>query len=94
MKRKDIMVITSIAAGYNMIYNLYVMKALYYSIMIKGLNITHYQLGKLYSMYGILAMASYLCGALFLRIFPIKKLVYIPLFITAFISIFLATIPT
>ena len=94
MTKKDIMVITSIASGYNMIYNLYVMKALYYSIMLSGLNITHYQLGKLYSMYGILAMASYLCGAIFLRIFPIKKLVYIPLLLASFISIFLSTIPS
>lgn len=94
IKRKDKLVITSIAAGYNLIYNLYVMKALYYSTMIEGLHLTHYQLGRIYSMYGILAMFSYLCGAFFLKKFQSKKLIYIPLMIASFVSLFLASLPS
>ncbi len=73
--KKRTFIVTILAASYNSIYSLAFMKGLYYTILLNGLHLTHFQLGQLYSAYGIFSMFSYLFGVFFLNRFAKWKLI-------------------
>lgn len=64
-----------LACGYNSVYSLIFMKSLYYQLMLNNLGLTHFRLGQLYSILGLLSMISYLCGSFFLSRISFWKLV-------------------
>lgn len=82
-----------LAFAYNSVYSLAFMKSLYYQIMLDGLKLTHFRLGQLYSIYGILSMISYLFGALFLSRFSFRKLVPFSLLIIGLLTFSLSFLP-
>lgn len=73
--KKRTFIVTILAASYNSIYSLAFMKGLYYTVLLNGLHLTHFQLGQLYSAYGIFSMFSYLFGVFFLNRFAKWKLI-------------------
>lgn len=91
--KRYIIFIIIVAATYNAIYSLAYMKGLYYTLMQSGLHLSHFQLGQLYSAYGIFAMIAYLCGAFFLSRFPHWKLITVSSLIVFLLTVFLATTP-
>ncbi|MGN1165849.1 MAG: MFS transporter [Lachnospiraceae bacterium] len=73
-KKRHTIIILTVASSYNAIYSIAFMKSLYYTLMQSGLHLTHFQLGQLYSAFGLFSMFSYLCGAFFLNRFSKLKL--------------------
>lgn len=89
LKKNEILMILIVAAAYNSIYSLAFMKGLYYTIMQAGLQLSHTQLGHLYSAYGLFSMFSYLCGAFFLNKFKTWKLIAGSSFIIGLLTLLL-----
>lgn len=92
-KKRNLIILLILASSYNSIYSLVTMKGLYYSLMLSGLSLTHFELGQLYSFYGIFAMFSYLCGAFFLNRFPRWKLASFCCLIVGLLTLCLVFIP-
>ncbi len=82
-----------IAISYYAIYNLQLMKSLYYSSVQYGFAINNTQIGQIFSACGILSMAAYLCGTLFQSRFTTKFLMIGSMTIIAGLSLFLMFIP-
>lgn len=93
LKKFQIFMIFVLACAYNSVYSLAFMKSLYYEFMLNGLNLTHFSLGQLYSIYGLFSMISYLFGAYFLSRFKCWKLVSGSLLIIGVLTIGLALMP-
>ena len=91
--KKEKLIIAILAAGYNSIYSLAFMKGLYYTLMLSGLHLTHFQLGQLYSAYGIFSMISYLFGAFFLNHFSRWKLAAVSSLVVGILTGYLVFLP-
>lgn len=82
-----------IACAYNSVYSLAFMKSLYYQLMQSGLELSHFRLGQLYSIYGLFSMFSYLFGAYFLNKFSARCLVCVSLSLIGILTLLLAALP-
>lgn len=94
LKKNNYIIILILASAYNSIYSLAFMKGLYYTLIQSGLNLTHFQLGQLYSAYGLFSMFSYLGGAFFLNRFTRWKLIAGSSLIVGILTVFLSTLPS
>lgn len=87
--RQRYLFILILAFSYNAIYSIAFMKGLYYTIMKNGLALTHFQLGQLYSFYGLFSMFSYLAGAFLFSRIKTWKLIAASSFIIGILTLFL-----
>lgn len=94
LKKSEIFMIFILACAYNSVYSLAFMKSLYYQLMQSGLELSHFSLGQLYSIYGLFSMFSYLFGAYFLSHFPFWKLVAVSLFLIGLLTLVLVFLPS
>lgn len=88
-RTKQTLSILILSASYNTVYSLLYMKGLYYDLMRSGLSLTHFHLGQLYSVYGLCAMFSYLCGVWFLNRFRYHQLICGSLLFVAIVPLLL-----
>ncbi|MDY4207292.1 MAG: MFS transporter [Lachnospiraceae bacterium] len=93
-KKNCYFLILILASAYNSIYSLAFMKGLYYTLIQSGLGLSHFQLGQLYSSFGLFSMFSYLGGAFFLNRFERWKLLSGSSLIVGILTICLATLPS
>lgn len=94
LKYIHIWIIFILAFAYNSVYSLAFMKSLYYQLMQSGLELSHFHLGQLYSIYGLFSMFSYLFGAYFLSRFSFWKLVTVSLFLIGILTLGLSLLPS
>ncbi len=92
-KKNPNLTLIVIAISYYAIYNLQLMKSLYYSSVQYGFAINNTQIGQIFSVCGILSMVAYLCGTLFQSRFTTKFLMVGSLIIIGSLSLILMFIP-
>lgn len=90
---KKIWIIFLIGFGTTAMYSLPYMKSVFYDPMREALNLSHHQLGNLLSIYGIVALLSYLPGGYIADNYPIKKLVSFSLISTGILGFWMASCP-
>lgn len=93
MKFKPLPALIIVSFSYDAIYNLQIMKSLYYSSVQYGFSITNTQVGEIFSICGICAMFAYLCGTFFQTRFSAKCLMTGSLTLLGGFSLFLSFLP-
>ena len=94
-KKSDFTTIILLILSGECIYILpYVLARIFRPTFLDVFNLSNYELGSLFSVYGIVAIFSYLFGGVIADNFSSRKLISTALFLTALGGIFLATFPS
>ena len=95
LKKGSFLSITLLILSGELIFLLpYVLARVFRPTFLEVFNLTNLELGSLFSIYGTVAILSYLYGGVISDKFQPKKLIAISLFFTAFGGIFLSTYPS
>ena len=93
-KQRVIFMIALIIAGETIFFLPFVLARVFRPTLLVVFDLTNFELGTIFSVYGIVAMVSYLFGGPLADKFSARKLISIALSTTAFGGLVLATIPT
>lgn len=92
-KLKKIILIFLIGFGTTAMYSLPYMKSIFYAPMKTSFNLTHEQLGNLLSIYGTVAVISYLPGGWLADRYSAKYLICFSLISSGLLGLFMSTLP-
>ncbi len=93
-KHKDFLALLLLAVANATLYNFIYMRTTFYTLIQSALGLTHEQLGMMWSVYGIVAMVSYLIGGWIADFIDPKKLIIFSFIGTVLLGCILAFIPS
>ena len=93
-KQRVIFMIALIIAGETIFFLPFVLARVFRPTLLVVFDLTNFELGTIFSVYGIVAMVSYLFGGPLADKFPARKLISIALATTAFGGLVMASIPS
>ena len=91
---KKYFLLTVIALGAGVIYKVAYMREAFYDAMLSGFQITNTQLGTISSIYGTVALISYLPGGILADKVSYKKLLTISFIGSGLLSLWCSTMPS
>ncbi len=76
------------------VYGLPYMRSAFYNIMIEAMGLTNLEISRLWSIFGIVAMMSYILGGYIADVIPPKKLLIYTLIVSGILHLYFSTIPS
>lgn len=92
-KRNAFGMIVALACANTALYGLPLMKSQFYDIMLDALHLNHTQLSTLFSINGMICMASYILGGILTDFFSVKKLMIGALIVSGCLHFYVVTVP-
>ncbi len=93
-KNRFFAILALIIAGETIFFLPFVLARVFRPTLLAVFDLTNFELGSIFSVYGIIAMVSYLFGGPLADKFPARNLISVALFATALGGFIMATIPT
>lgn len=94
MSRKRAIIILFLSFGIIGSYGFTYMKGTFYNVMQVALELSDVQLGKIWSVFGIVGMISYVGGGYFTDRFSPKKIITVALVISAVLHLYVSFVPS